>query len=99
MIELISNLLIISGLAAALALMIEIAKRYLADYGEVSIDLNQGDKQLSVTGGNTLLFQPVDEGFFRKTFYVLGVRHQGARIRLSGRLLSLNLGSDFINIC
>jgi Na+-transporting NADH:ubiquinone oxidoreductase subunit F len=62
--ELIVNLLIISGLAAGLALVIEIAKRYLADYGEVTIDLNGGAKQYTVNGGNNLLFSLMDSGVY-----------------------------------
>jgi hypothetical protein len=49
----------------------------------------------SPIGGNSLLFQPVDEGFFGKAFYVLGVRHQGAHIRLNGRLLESQSGFGF----
>jgi hypothetical protein len=49
----------------------------------------------SPEGGNTMLLQPVDEGLFGKAFYVLGVRHQGARIGLHGRLLEYKSGFGF----
>ena len=50
MLAVLPNLLIISGVDAALALIIQIAKRYLADYGECTITLNE-EKDVVVTGG------------------------------------------------
>ena len=61
--ELLPSLLIISGIAAGLALLIEIAKRYLQDYGEVKITMNQ-ERELTVTGGSPLLFSLMDEGIY-----------------------------------
>jgi Na+-transporting NADH:ubiquinone oxidoreductase subunit F len=63
MLELLPSLLIISGLAAVLALLIEVAKRYLLDYGEVKIIMNQ-ERELTVTGGAPLLFSLMDEGIY-----------------------------------
>jgi Na+-transporting NADH:ubiquinone oxidoreductase subunit F len=62
--DLVINLLIISGLAAGLALLIEIARKYLADYGEVKIDLNDGAKEVTVTGGNNLLFSLMENNIY-----------------------------------
>ena len=61
--EMLSGLLIISGLAAVLALLIEIAKRYLLNYGEVKITMNQ-EKELTVNGGSPLLFSLMEEGIY-----------------------------------
>ncbi len=44
----------IAGLAAALALIILIAERYLMDYGEVELTIND-EKKLTVKGGGTVL--------------------------------------------
>ena len=63
MTELITSVLIISGIGALLALLIEIANRFIADYGESHILINQA-KDLVVEGGNPLLFTLMDEGIF-----------------------------------
>lgn len=44
----------IAGLATVLALLILIAERYLLDYGEVELTIND-DRKLKVKGGSTLL--------------------------------------------
>ncbi len=61
--QLIISLLAISSLAAVLALLLEIAHRYLADYGECKIEINK-QKELVVTGGSPLLFSLMEEGIF-----------------------------------
>ena len=52
--QLVIGLIIISCIGALLALLIEIAYAYIADYGESSIRVNE-DKDLFVQGGNSLL--------------------------------------------
>ena len=47
-----------------LALLLEVADSYLSDYGEVEININQGDKILTVDGGNKLLSTLMDQGIF-----------------------------------
>ena len=63
MLDLIVHLLILSGLAALLALLLEIAQHYLADYGEVHVRINH-QKDLTVKGGAPLLFTLGDAGIF-----------------------------------
>ncbi|MFH1137051.1 MAG: FAD-binding oxidoreductase [Pseudomonadota bacterium] len=63
MTQLITSLLIICGFAAGLALLLEIAGHYLADFGEATIDVN-GSKDLRVRGGNPLLSTLGDAGIF-----------------------------------
>ena len=55
MLQWLTDILIIGGLAAFLALLLEIAHRFLADYGECRILIN-GEKELTVIGGSPLLF-------------------------------------------
>jgi Na+-transporting NADH:ubiquinone oxidoreductase subunit F len=63
MFTLILSLLTISGIGALLALLLEIADSYIADYGEKHIIVNE-EKDLLVEGGNPLLFSLGDEGIF-----------------------------------
>lgn len=63
MLSLIISLLIMSGLAALLALLLEIADSYLADYGERRIVVNE-HKSLVVQGGKPLLFTLMEQGIF-----------------------------------
>ncbi len=63
MVQLILSLLIISLIGAVLALLLEIADSYIADYGEKHILINE-QKDLIVKGGNPLLFSLMDEGIF-----------------------------------
>ena len=52
--ELITSILTLAGLGAALALLLVIAERYLANYGEVTIRVND-DRDLKAQGGASLL--------------------------------------------
>jgi len=61
--QLLIGLLVISGLAALLAALLEVAHRFLADYGECKILVNQ-EKELTVIGGSPLLFTLAGEGIF-----------------------------------
>ncbi|MFH1090551.1 MAG: 2Fe-2S iron-sulfur cluster binding domain-containing protein, partial [Pseudomonadota bacterium] len=63
MLELAYKILILSGIAAVLALLLEIASAYLADYGDSLITLNQ-EKEITIKGGNNLLFTLQEQGVF-----------------------------------
>ncbi len=62
--ETIIVLLALSGLTAFLALLLETADFFLADYGECAIDINDGEKRLSVNGGGKLLATLMEQGIF-----------------------------------
>ncbi len=57
------SLLVTSGICALLALLLEIAHAYLADYGQVHLKLNDSH-DLEVAGGNPLLFTLGTAGVF-----------------------------------
>jgi len=57
------SILIVSSLAAALAALLVVAERYVVRYGPCQIDVN-GEKQLTVTGGDTLLAALTEEKIF-----------------------------------
>ncbi len=63
MIQLIISLLILSGIGALLALLLEVADSYLADYGEKHILINE-QKDLVVKGGTPLLFTLSEQNIF-----------------------------------
>jgi Na+-transporting NADH:ubiquinone oxidoreductase subunit F len=63
MLTLLISLIILSGIAALLALFLEIADSYLADYGEKQILVNE-QKQLVVEGGRPLLSTLMGQGIF-----------------------------------
>jgi Na+-transporting NADH:ubiquinone oxidoreductase subunit F len=63
MTQLIISILVISGIGAVLALLLELAERYIADYGDCRITINK-KKDLVVKGGSPLLFSLQDEGIF-----------------------------------
>ncbi|MFC1462283.1 NADH:ubiquinone reductase (Na(+)-transporting) subunit F [Verrucomicrobiota bacterium] len=50
----IASVFAVSGIAAFLAALLVVAQRYLADYGECEIDIND-DRKLAVQGGESLL--------------------------------------------
>lgn len=60
---LITPILSIAGLAAFLAVLILIAERYLMDYGDVELTIND-DKKLNVKGGGTVLSTLKSEKIF-----------------------------------
>lgn len=64
MAQLLLGLLTLSGLTALLAVFLEAADSYFADYGECTIRINEGDKELTVEGGNKLLSSLMDAGIF-----------------------------------
>jgi len=61
--QVIISILVISGIGAVLALLLELADRFIADYGECRILINK-EKELTVQGGSPLLFSLQDEGIF-----------------------------------
>ncbi len=61
--QLIISILIIGGLGALFALLLELAYHFIANYGECRITINQ-EKELIVQGGNPLLFSLMEEGIF-----------------------------------
>jgi len=63
MIQLILSLLALSIMGAILALLLEIADSFLADYGEKHILINK-EKDLVVKGGMSLLSSLMEEGIF-----------------------------------
>ena len=63
MLQLLLSLLAISGIGALLALLLELADSYIADYGESHILINE-EKDLLVNGGSPLLFTLMDQKIF-----------------------------------
>jgi Na+-transporting NADH:ubiquinone oxidoreductase subunit F len=63
MIEIFIGLITISIIAAILALLLEIADHYIADYGEKHILVNE-EKDLLVKGGSPLLFSLAEKSIF-----------------------------------
>ena len=55
---------LVGGLSLVLAVLLLLAERYLVDYGLCSIDINDGQRRVEVTGGDTLLGSLMDEGIF-----------------------------------
>ena len=56
--------LVTAGIAASLALLISLIDRVVNDYGEVSIDINNGKRLYKVRGGSALLGTLGAEGIF-----------------------------------
>ncbi|MBW2207045.1 MAG: 2Fe-2S iron-sulfur cluster binding domain-containing protein [Deltaproteobacteria bacterium] len=61
--QLVIGILILSAIGALLALLLEIANFYIADYGESHILIND-EKDVVVEGGNPLLFSLMGEGIY-----------------------------------
>lgn len=59
----VTGVLIVSFIAALLALLLELADRFIADYGECRLHINR-QKELMVKGGNPLLFTLQEAGIF-----------------------------------
>ncbi len=64
MVAILIGLLAMSGLAALMALLLEVADSYFGFYGEVKIAINQGDRELTVNGGSSLLSTLMGQGIF-----------------------------------
>lgn len=55
MVDALISILVIGGVAAFLAFLLVFAKRFIANYGDVKIDINSGNKEFTVKGGGSLL--------------------------------------------
>lgn len=56
--------LAISGISAALAALISITDKIVNNYGEVTVDINNGAEELSFNGGANLLNSLAEQGIF-----------------------------------
>lgn len=56
--------LVVSSIATFLAVLLVLAEQYLVNYGECTIDVNDGDKELKVEGGDSLLSALTEEKIF-----------------------------------
>ena len=63
MADIIIGILAVSAIAAVLALLLEVADRYIADYGEKHILVND-EKEFVVKGGRSLLSSLGEQGVF-----------------------------------
>ncbi len=54
----------IGGISAAFAALISITDKIVNNYGDVQIDINKGKKQLTVKGGQPMLFGLAESGIF-----------------------------------
>ena len=55
---------VVAGTCAVLAALLLVAERYLANYGECRIDINDGGREITVQGGQSLLQSLMSEGIF-----------------------------------
>ena len=53
--EILKTILSVTGISVVLAVLIIIAEKFLNNYGECKIDINDGEKELTVDGGSSLL--------------------------------------------
>ena len=63
LIRILEDIALMSGIGVILALILVLAQRWLSNYGEVTININ-GKRDLTVTGGNSLLSSLGDEQIF-----------------------------------
>ncbi|MBW1817973.1 MAG: 2Fe-2S iron-sulfur cluster binding domain-containing protein [Deltaproteobacteria bacterium] len=63
MLQTLIGLLVLGGIAAVLALLLEIAYAFIADYGECHVIINE-EKDLAVEGGSPLLATLAEQGIF-----------------------------------
>jgi Na+-transporting NADH:ubiquinone oxidoreductase subunit F len=49
------TILSITGISTVLSIMIVVAERFLNDYGECEIDINEGERKIATEGGSSLL--------------------------------------------
>lgn len=64
MVQLLLSLVALSCIGAGLAFLLEVADSYLGFYGECRIDINGGEKELTVQGGSSLLSTLMEQGIF-----------------------------------
>lgn len=60
----INNVVVFSGIGGFLAMVLVIADYFLANYGDCDIDINQGKRNFTVTGGSTLLSSLAEKNVF-----------------------------------
>ena len=58
------SIIAVVGISTVLAILLEIAGMLFANYGEVTVDINNGSKSLKVNGGSPLLATLREEGIF-----------------------------------
>ncbi len=56
--------LAISGISAGLAFLVSVTDKIVNNYGEVTINVNSGTKELNATGGGNLLVTLAEQGIF-----------------------------------
>jgi len=61
--QLIFGILVVAGIGAVLALLLELADTFIANYGLCRLNINN-KKDLEVKGGNPLLFSLAEQGIF-----------------------------------
>lgn len=59
-----TTVLCFAGLLVALTVLLNLAGRYLVNYGTCKVDINDGEKPLEVAGGQSLLAALVSQGVF-----------------------------------
>lgn len=64
MTEVLISMVVVGAVGAVLAVALELADRFIANYGECKIDINNGKRELTVEGGGNLLGALVAEGIF-----------------------------------
>ena len=55
---------VVCGVCTVLAVLLLLAERFIANYGQCTIDINQGAKRLQVRGGSPLLGTLMEQGVF-----------------------------------
>ena len=61
--QVITGIVVLAGIGALLALLIELADTFIADYGLCRLNINE-KKELEVQGGSPLLFSLAEKGIF-----------------------------------
>jgi Na+-transporting NADH:ubiquinone oxidoreductase subunit F len=56
--------LVVGGITAVLALIISVTDRFVNDYGDLKLDINEGKKDLDIKGGSPLLQTLSEQGIF-----------------------------------
>lgn len=59
-----TSIAVVAGVGVVLAVLLEVAGALLADYGDVTIDINSGSRKLETQGGNNLLATLREEKIF-----------------------------------
>lgn len=62
--EILLSMGVVGIIGAILAVALELADRYIANYGECNIDINDGTKDFTVDGGGSLLSALVEQSIF-----------------------------------